>query len=77
MKKRSMTVAEYGALVASAGRMEHPGDWHMQEAAFAKACSRLGYRLISLADKSPKKKLGFHEQRLLGYIDSDLRAIGG
>lgn len=56
---------------------EHPGDWHSQEGPFAKACSSLGYRLLSLADRTRNGPLTAESREVLARIDADVRAIGG
>ena len=56
---------------------EHPDDWNMHEGQFAKQCSQLGYRLLSLADRTRNRALIPSEAEALLRINTDLRAIGG
>jgi hypothetical protein len=57
--------------------LEHPNDWQMGEGPFADACSRLGYRLISLADKDPQREPVEIEVNILLSIAHEVRALGG
>jgi hypothetical protein len=63
--------------MAQPKHIEHPDDWNMHEGEFAKACSQLGYRLITLSDATRERALTKIEAQSLQRIGDAVRAIGG